>query len=67
MINPNDLLLMLADGARAAEENGERGLANTLGEMTRSLAESMAHKNDRGGFGQWREADLRAIHEAAQR
>ncbi len=67
MLNPNDLLLMLSDGARTAEANGERGLANTLAEMTRSLAESMTHKSDGGGFGQWRQGELREIFEAASR
>ncbi len=66
MINPNHVLLMLADGARAAEENGERALAETLAAMTRSLAESMAHANDGGGFRQWRQDDVRQIVEANQ-
>lgn len=65
-MTPNDILLMLADGAKAAEENGERGLAETLAVMTRSLAESVIHKNDRHGFGQWREGDLRRIFEAVR-
>lgn len=63
-MNTNHLLLMLADGARTAEEHGERGLAETLTAMTRSLVESQRHQED---VYPWRENDLRAIFEAVPR
>ena len=40
MTNTNHLLLMLEDGARAAEQHSEHGLAHVLDAMTDSLVSS---------------------------
>jgi hypothetical protein len=67
MLNPTHLLLALHDGARTAEQTGQSGVAAVLDTMKRSLAESIAHANDRHGFGQgWRQEDLKAIFEEAR-
>ncbi len=63
MFSDHAILLALSDGARTAEEHGDRALAKTLAAMTRSLVESQRHTED---FRPWRQDDLQAIYEAAQ-
>ncbi len=64
MMNSNQLLLMLHDGARAAESAGEPGMAKVLDAMTESLVSSQRHQDD---VMTWRESDLHAIFQRVPR
>ncbi len=59
-MNQSHLLLMLNDGARAANENAEPGVAAVLDAMTKSLVQSLDHQD---GIRMWRQDDLSAVYE----
>lgn len=62
MLNPEDLILVLHDGARSAER---RTLSAVLDDMADSLTDLLEHRQR--GDGDYRSDELRAIYQHGSR